>query len=63
MVLAPRTPYYRPMPKSRPAYNQGEPTTALGRFIRRSVIARGWGQEDVAELAGEGYDGQRDQQH
>jgi transcriptional regulator with XRE-family HTH domain len=54
MVLAAPHPYYRPMPKSRPAYNQGEPTTALGRFIRAERDRRGWGQEDVAELAGEG---------
>jgi transcriptional regulator with XRE-family HTH domain len=45
--------YPRPMPKSRPAYNEREPTTALGRFIRAARDRRGWGQEDVAAAAGD----------
>lgn len=53
MVLVSRAPYYRPMPKTRPAYNQGEPTTTLGRFIRDERDRRGWSQEDVAALAGD----------
>lgn len=52
MVLAPSAPYYRPMPKTRPAYNQAEPTTPLGKFIRQARDARQWGQEDVAFAAG-----------
>lgn len=53
MVLAPPPPYYRPMPKMRPAYNEAEPTTALGRFMRDERGRRGgWSQEDLAALAG-----------
>jgi transcriptional regulator with XRE-family HTH domain len=52
MVVASPPPYYRPMPKTRPAYNQAEPTTPLGKFIRAQRDHRGWGQEDVAAAAG-----------
>jgi transcriptional regulator with XRE-family HTH domain len=54
MVLAPPAPYYRPMPKTRPAYNQAEPTTLLGKFIRAARDRADWSQEDVAARAGDG---------
>jgi len=53
MVLAPPAPYYQVVAKTRPAYNEAEPKTPLGKFIRAERNRRGWGQEDVAALAGD----------
>lgn len=51
MVLAPQAPYYRIMPKKRPATNLAPVATPLGRFVREQRDARGWSQDDVAVRA------------
>lgn len=51
MVLAPPIPYYRLMPKKRPATNLAPVTTPLGRFVRDERDARGWGQDELAARA------------
>lgn len=52
MVLALQAPYYRPMPKKRPATNLAPAKTALGRFVREQRDARGWSQDELAARAG-----------
>ena len=52
MVLAPPQPYYRLMPKKRPATNLAPAKTPLGRFVRDQRDARGWSQDELADRAG-----------